>query len=357
MDFLTASAQGSRLRRLAPTVAAIAALVLAILASCLGAARSRPATFPHDVHVAQLNLACTMCHVTAKAALLPSMPPPELCAPCHEQKVEGQPSRDAHQEERTFAAWQEAWFEPGGRFRRASTGQLPDDVVFRHSDHAGQAQLDCASCHADVRSEHDVPAAMPDWKRACMDCHEQRGKDVADCRACHREIDRDSLPATHFHAWSQRHGDVVRLGLDDSQNRCELCHDQERSCTACHQNQPPQNHDSLFRTRTHGVLAAMDRSRCYTCHRTDSCEQCHSTTRPLSHRAGFGAPSQRHCNGCHFPAQDAGCAVCHRGTPSHQQASPLPPSHSPAMNCRQCHGNGQPLPHPDGGHPCTTCHR
>jgi hypothetical protein len=27
------------------------------------------------------------------------------------------------------------------------------------------------------------------------------------------------------------------------------------------------------------------------------------------------------------------------------------------MNCRQCHGHGAPLPHPDKGDSCTACHK
>lgn len=325
---------------------ALAALLIGF-AACLGRGPDRPKTFPHDVHVREKGLACTFCHVTARTADLPSLPPPELCAPCHDTKDAQQP----------FAQWSAAWFGDGGRFRRASTAQLATDVVFRHGDHTGKAQLDCMRCHQDVADERAVPAAMPDWKRTCMECHEKVGKDVRDCRSCHTQIDRETQPPTHFHAWDVRHGEVVRSGDDASANRCDLCHEAGSSCTTCHQTNPPKNHDNLFRTRTHGVLASFDRTRCFTCHRTDSCEECHRQTRPVSHRGGFGDTQNRHCAGCHFPLQDDGCAVCHRSTPSHQQATPLPASHTPGMNCRQCHGNGQPLPHPDGGHPCSLCHR
>jgi hypothetical protein len=38
-------------------------------------------------------------------------------------------------------------------------------------------------------------------------------------------------------------------------------------------------------------------------------------------------------------------------------ATPLPPDHNAGMNCRMCHGNGQPLPHVDNGQQCTSCHQ
>jgi hypothetical protein len=104
-------------------------------------------------------------------------------------------------------------------------------------------------------------------------------------------------------------------------------------------------------------MASIDRTRCMVCHTQDSCQQCHESTRPTNHRAGWGTSQQRHCVGCHLPLADTGCAVCHQDAPSHQLATPLPGDHNPGMSCRLCHGNGVRLPHPDGGHACTACHR
>jgi hypothetical protein len=43
--------------------------------------------------------------------------------------------------------------------------------------------------------------------------------------------------------------------------------------------------------------------------------------------------------------------------PSHSTAAPQPPSHSPGMNCRQCHGISAPLPHVTKGEDCNICHQ
>lgn len=329
-------------------VALLAALAVA-MASCFAAGPAAPAvpTFPHDVHVRDRQLACTFCHVTVLTADMPSMPPPELCAPCH----------DAIDAEKPADRRIEAFYEPGGRYRRAAPGGLTEEIVFAHRAHAGLAQLPCDRCHGEIAASAHMPTEPVAWKRACMDCHAAYGRDNSDCAGCHRQIDRDWRPPSHDGSWTGHHGWVVRSQDRASANRCELCHDAATSCQACHQTVAPRDHNQYFRLRGHGVMAAIDRSRCHVCHRTDTCEQCHSATRPLSHRGGFGDPLQRHCTQCHFPLGDNGCAVCHRSTPSHAEATPLPPTHHPAMNCRLCHGNGQPLPHPDGGHPCTACHK
>ena len=98
-------------------------------------------------------------------------------------------------------------------------------------------------------------------------------------------------------------------------------------------------------------------STCMTCHDADSCRRCHEELRPQSHAGMWGEPLDRHCLSCHEPLRSSSCGVCHSGTPSHEEATPLPPDHNPGMNCRMCHGNGQPLPHVDNGQTCTSCHR
>jgi predicted CxxxxCH...CXXCH cytochrome family protein len=179
-----------------------------------------------------------------------------------------------------------------------------------------------------------------------------------ECGVCHRSIDRAYEPATHDAAWLAHHGDTVRGRAAGSANRCELCHAAANSCDACHRETPPADHTQHFRLRGHGTWAAIDRSRCSTCHhRRDFCQRCHESTPPLSHVAGFGGTQNRHCASCHFPASSSGCTTCHSGGAQHPSSTPMPAWHSPAMNCRQCHGAGVSLPHPDGGHSCTACHR
>jgi hypothetical protein len=233
---------------------------------------------------------------------------------------------------------------------------VPADVRFSHERHACEAKLECTACHADIAEQEDVPLAPLVQKAACMDCHASYGKRNA-CTECHQSIDETWVPPSHGQAWMRGHGEVVRACSERSQDRCDLCHRDAASCQTCHQRMPPQSHDQTFRLRTHGLMASIDRSDCAVCHTQDSCAQCHQTTRPRSHRGGFGAPANNHCVSCHLPVQDNGCRVCHAGTPSHDAAAPLPADHVPSMNCRLCHGNGVALPHPDGGHVCTACHR
>lgn len=326
-------------------LAAAAWLSVSACLSWPNARRSEP-SFPHRVHVVDNGLACTFCHVSATTGERPGMPPPELCAPCHDTFDADKPA------DRRVAAF----FDADSRYRTVADASVPADVRFSHRAHTNGARLDCAVCHPDVAEQEDVPLAPLVQKAACMDCHARYGKSNA-CAECHADIDQTWQPPSHADGWVRAHGERVRCGSEHSADRCELCHQDATGCTACHTQMPPANHDQTFRLRTHGLLASIDRSRCFVCHTQDSCQQCHQETRPRSHRGGFGSPQQRHCVSCHLPLQESGCAVCHRSTPGHDFATALPADHVPSMNCRLCHGNGVALPHPDAGHVCTACHR
>ncbi len=320
-------------------------LVCGVAACFVMPARREEPSFPHRVHVVDNELACTFCHGDVRSFDDPCTPPPELCAPCHDRFDAGKPA------ERRLAAF----FGPEGRYRRVAVSGRTPDVVFSHRAHATAGGLLCTTCHADVADETEVPLAPLAKKSDCMECHASRGV-ANDCSACHRTIGRDWRPDSHGADWMRGHGERVRSGSEASPDRCSLCHEQASGCNACHQREAPRSHDNTFRVRTHGLMASIDRGRCAVCHTQDSCQQCHSVTRPQSHRGGFGAPLQRHCTGCHFPLQEQGCAVCHPEAGEHA-TTPLPANHVPSMNCRTCHGNGVRLPHPDGGHVCTECHR
>jgi hypothetical protein len=272
------------------------------------------------------------------------MPGPQLCAVCHDtQDVELPP------EDRIAAL-----FDDAGRYQREQLVSLSREVIYSHRTHVGTYQLDCADCHGDMAET--AGWSLPIGKKECMECHSEAGR-PNDCATCHREITMNWAPPNHERAWRIVHGDVVHSGDPSSVNRCAMCHDQESSCQACHLVEQPRDHTNFWRRRGHGIMTSLDRSSCATCHRSDFCQRCHESTRPVSHRGGWGSPLNRHCTQCHFPLQSTSCFTCHKSDPSHNQATPLPPDHNPAMNCRSCHGNGAPLPHHDPGALCTQCHR
>ncbi|MBI4211764.1 MAG: hypothetical protein HY540_03920 [Deltaproteobacteria bacterium] len=166
--------------------------------------------------------------------------------------------------------------------------------------------------------------------------------------------------SSHEAHWVEKHGATMKLTGDTFKGNCAMCHS-ESTCSSCHQQTPPRSHTHYWRLKGHGLAVGLNRSQCFSCHRSnDFCERCHAETQPLSHTGSWGTPSNRHCQNCHFPLTSAGgmqCAVCHKETPSHTLSTPAMPSnakHVTGANCRSCHA---PLRHPDNGMTCTTCHQ
>ncbi len=333
---------------------AIGAMVA--LAGCLLFSRSEqeprgPLSIPfnHLVHADKATLECANCHTKAATDEQAGMPKQRQCLLCHGQGVvpgQKQPF------ELELAALQDPMAWP-------TRNKLPDYVRFSHSHHLGQSGITCESCHGDTGRSTAVKTSVAKVKQAdCARCHTERGLAASDCQRCHVEGWGTTLaPKSHQQDWIRRHGPQARAGFfPDHGQDCASCH-REDKCASCHKVQQPTSHTVAWRERAHGFAASVDRESCTVCHTQDSCQRCHETLRPSSHRPGWGSPQDKHCNTCHLgDLEAAGCAVCHRGTPSHAAATARPSWHAPGMNCRQCHGLSIKLPHPDNGDDCTSCH-
>jgi len=328
---------------------ALAALMALAGAGCVlldrfGSAGQARFAFSHRLHVGEEQLECVSCHEDADVSDDPGMPAPESCAACH-----GTLDADKPPERRVETLFAE------GRYKAAHASLLDEEQIFSHQRHVTAGQ-ECGACHADIESDRSIDADIGVTMERCMDCHAQQRVANA-CETCHTLIRGDWEPQSHQHNWKLMHGRIARAGSKAGADNCALCH-QESACLTCHQIEAPQNHNNFFRSRGHGMAAMIDRQNCAACHEPSSCDSCHADTLPMSHRGAWGAPKDTHCLGCHFPLVSEGCIVCHKDTPSHALATPLPsfPPHNPAMNCRQCHGISAALPHVDKGDQCTLCH-
>jgi cytochrome c7-like protein len=327
----------------APLTAALAMLACAgcMLVDALRA-REHGLVFSHELHVAQEGLECVSCHESAEAEEAPGMPAPDSCAVCHDElDVERPPERAV------------ALLFDGPSFRAARASQLADEVRFEHLAHVS-AVGDCAACHRGIDTNRAVDASVAVDMEACQRCHQERAQ-PNECASCHSVIDRAWAPPDHAQDWRRLHGRACRRSDPAPAQDCSLCH-ADSTCEQCHRIEEPVSHDANFRLRGHAVLASIDRASCATCHESATCDRCHAEALPLSHRsASFGGTRSTHCLTCHFPLEGEGCLTCHKATPSHA-ATPKPDWHTPAMDCRSCHGSSLPLSHVDDGSNCNLCH-
>jgi hypothetical protein len=306
-----------------------------------------PRAFNHLAHLDR-GLTCQTCHEGAETNEVAGMPSKSLCMDCHEQldQAPGVPP------EKTVAQFLDEKGEPAwSRFTKQS-----DEIKFSHARHAA-GKVDCLSCHAGMDKDAGLrPAGMLQRMSSCVACHEKDAKECVSCESCHSVITAATRPPNHDKDWKRTHGHCSREGGEVATgNSCTMCH-QKDSCVACHMTEMPENHTQHWRMRGHGIAATVDRDRCQTCHTSDGCTRCHQETEPLSHTATFQAPRNRHCMSCHLPLQSSGsCFVCHKSTPGHDTATPMPAWHNPGLNCRSCHALS--LRHPDNGDSCISCHR
>ncbi len=327
--------------------------------------------FNHKAHLETAGLECSDCHSGATKGTRPPRPEGaggqpgglsdragsagekagypdiETCKGCHESGVKDE--LQPFERELVALADPVAW---------PTRNKLPEFVRFSHAVHA-TASVNCDSCHGAVGASEAVKTSMVKVDQSkCASCHQERNLS-SDCSTCHMEgWGRGTKPPSHNEAWISKHGIEARAEFHPEHGTdCAACHQGNAECIRCHTTMQPKSHNQTWKERTHGVTAMVDRESCATCHREDSCQRCHESTRPRSHTGTWGGSKDRHCLSCHEPVAQENCAVCHRGTPSHTLANPQPAFHSPGMNCRQCHGNGQPLPHVDNGGECNVCHK
>ena len=339
------------LRRILPSARSRGGLAALVLVACAGCALvdalrgggERALVFSHRQHVQEEKLECVSCHESAEVEANPGMPAADSCAVCHDELDAERPP------ERHVATL----FDEQG-FRAAHASALGDEVVFDHLAHVS-AVGDCSACHRGIESSELVDAHVAVDMAACERCHVARAQ-PDECATCHREVARTWAPPSHAFDWKKLHGRACRRNDPKPIDDCALCHEPS-SCEHCHRVEQPASHDEFFRQRGHAVLSRVDRAACATCHEPAICDRCHADVLPLSHRnPSFGATRDTHCLTCHFPLDAEGCVTCHRATPSHASGPPKPSWHTPAMDCRSCHGASLPLSHVDNGSNCNLCH-
>jgi hypothetical protein len=333
--------------------------VLGILAGCVdesAPARTTPA-FSHKLHVVDKELECGVCHKQAEKADkagMPSdktgMPSLKTCMKCHEGIDAKKPPE--HRIDLLLNP------ENGNFPEFSHVTAIPDEVKFSHKRHF-DAKVACATCHKGIEQSKEVTARLRVDMKTCMDCHAQVkvGGALNNCSVCHRTINKEWKPYNHYKDWRELHGREFGFMSKVSKTNCDLCHTPQ-SCTQCHKEIPPKNHNNYWRQRGHGVTADLDRHTCKVCHTDDSCLRCHQSIAPQNHKGNWDS---QHCLGCHQPLNQVGCFACHKNTKSHLTAPPLPANkvHANAKptDCRTCHMAGKMLPHIDNGENCLDCHK
>jgi hypothetical protein len=166
------------------------------------------------------------------------------------------------------------------------------DAIYARFDHAehtkafGKASLPCSGCHqvgatGDARLSGEAldHVLLRPPESSCHFCHNPPGgvpfKGAPQrCDTCHETV---PAPPSHGAGWIAAHGVEARL----APTTCESCHRRD-SCIDCHERQTPVDfrvHDRTWLT-VHGIAARTDPTECATCHLQADCVTCHAGGAP-----------------------------------------------------------------------------
>lgn len=156
-------------------VIAIAGAGLAISVRWLSV--SQPISFNHRLHVEDLGIDCTDCHLYAETGVRATIPNIQVCADCHIE-AQTESAEEAKLVELIGAeepvAWQKVYW-------------VPDHVYFSHRRHTTLAGIECETCHGAVGAR-ETPVVRQEVRITmdfCMDCHYET-ETSNDCLLCHR---------------------------------------------------------------------------------------------------------------------------------------------------------------------------
>ncbi|MBI5376211.1 MAG: cytochrome c3 family protein [Candidatus Schekmanbacteria bacterium] len=261
--------------------------------------------FSHKFHTetgGAVGAECSQCHETNADGKKMTLPNHEQCSQCHEINESDPPDKCSSCHTR----------EDNKVFLR-DMQMMIKDVKFYHKVHIDLG-FGCLECHPEIKTRDKTSVEDIPEMEVCSKCHRMT---VSECSTCHDEIREGrkpidhTIPVSHDSSWKEFHGRSARTDSDD----CLLCH-KSASCEECHTKVRPSSHSLSWKQDIHGRYATQDRDKCAVCHQADFCSRCHEQ-RPTTHYEPDWVPNHRtvasrdgrSCVVCH---EREFCQECHR---------------------------------------------
>lgn len=291
--------------------------------------KETPQNFPHGPHIEQ-EIECDACHSIEPEGI--TMPSVETCTMCHDIEEDEAYNRCKECHDAVGFKLTNDKLDLLVSHQDEFDSRIPDSIKELQYKHAEfwQDSSECLLCHGNLTNAKGSTVDNIPSMEVAMAVHEEKGFSN-DCQVCHSEINEWTAPSNHDSSWDRIHGQVAIIqGKQD----CLMCH-QESTCQTCHSIEKPRNHTSLFRHKTHGVLASFDRSKCLACHRNDQCTVCHQASADPIPAASYHTPDAS-CLTCHSPMASQGPAP----RPPQRFFKPMPHRMMmglTASKCLECH--------------------
>lgn len=159
----------------------VIALMLAVAAVTVGYMQrstiEQPVAFNHRLHLEDVEMDCTDCHLYAETGVRATIPNVEVCSDCHDEAM-----TESAEEARLMAH-----IASGERIPWQKVYRVPAHVYFSHRRHTAMGGIECATCHG-AMEEQAQPVTRPAVRITmdrCMGCHEE-SRVSNDCLLCHR---------------------------------------------------------------------------------------------------------------------------------------------------------------------------
>jgi mono/diheme cytochrome c family protein len=136
----------------------------------------QPVRFSHKLHAGDNEIDCKYCHYSVEKSRHAGIPTVNICMNCHKGISKG-PQYGEKEISKIYAA---AGFDAKtGTYDNSKQNplqwvkvhNLPDHVYFNHSQHVVVGQIECNTCHGDVKSMTVAEQKAPLTMKWCIECH------------------------------------------------------------------------------------------------------------------------------------------------------------------------------------------
>jgi mono/diheme cytochrome c family protein len=146
----------------------------------------QPIAFSHKVHAGQNQINCVYCHSGVEKSKNAGIPSVNVCMNCHKAVSEGTNTGKTE----IAKIYDAIGFDPDTKtyienyeqkpVKWVKVHNLPDHVFFSHEQHTTVGQIECETCHGEVKEltvgKQNAPLTMG-W---CIDCHNKTEVQMAD---------------------------------------------------------------------------------------------------------------------------------------------------------------------------------
>ncbi len=136
----------------------------------------QPIKFSHKLHAGDNEIACQYCHSSVEKSRHAGIPSVNICMNCHKGIQKG----PQYGEKEIGKIYTAAGFDPKtltyddskqNPLKWIKVHNLPDHVYFNHSQHVVVGQIDCATCHGNVKEMTVAEQKAPLTMKWCIECH------------------------------------------------------------------------------------------------------------------------------------------------------------------------------------------